>query len=163
MPFIEFWLAISFLASRTILFPASLLLIFYCLYSKKKKEAAWIAISFYGGIALNYSLKRILQIPRPSDPLIPIDGYSFPSGHAMSAVIFYSLLMIILGKEIKKKSNRYIFIIANIFIILMVGASRIMLKVHYLTDVLGGYLIGLLWLFVIYEVLQKIDPVGKKL
>ncbi|MDP3698631.1 MAG: phosphatase PAP2 family protein [Nanoarchaeota archaeon] len=158
MPVIDFWLAISFLASRTILFPASLLLILYCLYVKKKKEAAWAAAGFYGGVALNYALKRIFQLPRPSNSLIAIDGYAFPSGHALSAVIFYSLLIAIVHKEIKNKVVRIGFITANILIILSVGLSRIMLKVHTVYDVIGGSVIGLLWLFVMYRFLQKINP-----
>ncbi len=147
----------SFLASATLLVPGTLLLSSYCFYAKKKKEAILVLVGFYGGVALSYSLKRIFQIARPEDHLVPIDGYSFPSGHAMSAVIFYSLLAFIIGKEIKNKSDRLIFIIANIVIILLVGLSRVMLKVHYLTDVIGGYLIGLLWLFVIYKILGELN------
>ncbi len=103
-------------------------------------------------------MKEIFQIPRPADALIQVGGYAFPSGHAMSAVLFYTLLIFIFQKKIENKSARISFIIANILIILLVGLSRIMLKVHTIYDVVGGFVIGLFWLFLVYKVIEKISP-----
>ena len=155
MPALEFWSALSGLAGRYILVPATILLITYLLYNKKKKDALLVFFAWYGGTALSAILKRIFQLSRPENPLIPIDGYAFPSGHALSAVIFYSLLMIIFSEKIKNKLAKIIFISANILIILLVGLSRIILQVHYVRDVIGGYVIGLVWLFVIYYFLEN--------
>ena len=156
MSFIDFWLAVSFLASRIVIVSGSSLLFFYCLHAKKKREAVFILTSISGGVILSYVLKRILQIPRPSDALIPIDGYAFPSGHAMSAVIFYSLLILLFHKKIKNKVAKNSFIFANVLIILLIGLSRVMLKVHYVRDVLAGYVVGLLWICILYKMLEKI-------
>lgn len=150
----NFWEAISFLSSGGLF--ASLLLILYFLYTKKNKEAILLLVGYYGGIVLNSFLKILFRITRPSDSLISIEGYAFPSGHAMGAVIFYSLLIFFFGKNIKSKLGRITFIFANILVIFLVGLSRIMLKVHYLSDVIVGYVIGLLWLFVVYKALEKI-------
>ena len=157
MSLVEFWLGISFLASRTLLVPASLMLMAYLWYRHRSRDALVVLIGFYGGTALSYLLKRIFQIPRPSDSLIPIEGYSFPSGHALSSIIFYSLLIILFRKEIKNKISQTFFISFNVLAFLLIGLSRIMLKVHYFSDVLGGYLIGALWLFMVYVVLEKIN------
>ena len=156
MSFIDFWLAISFLASRSVIVSGLLSLFFYCLHAKKKREAVFILISISGGVIISYVLKRILQIPRPNDALIPIEGYAFPSGHAMSAVIFYSMLILLFHKKIKNKVARNSFMVVNILIILLVGLSRVMLKVHTFYDVVGGFMIGLLWIFIVYKVLEKI-------
>lgn len=157
MPAVDFWIFISSLADRNFLIFASLFLILYCLYEKKNKRAVVIFISYFGGIVLNKILKEIFQIPRPADPLIPVGGYAFPSGHAMNAVIFYSLLIFIFYKIIKNRITRNFFIVVNIFIILLIGLSRIMLQVHYVKDVIGGYIFGLLWLFIVYKLVQKIN------
>ena len=156
MSFIDFWLAISFLASRSVIVSGLLSLFFYCLHAKKKRETVFIFISISGGVIISYVLKRILQIPRPNDALIPIEGYAFPSGHALSAVIFYSMLILLFHKKIKNKVARNSFMVVNILIILLVGLSRVMLKVHTFYDVVGGFIIGLLWIFIVYKVLEKI-------
>lgn len=155
MPAVDFWIFISSLAGRNFLIIASIILILYCIYVKRNKDALLIAVSFYGGIVLNKILKELFQVPRPDYPLIPIEGYGFPSGHAMSAVIFYSLLVFLFSKEIKNKIAKVIFITTNILIILLIGLSRIMLNVHSVYDVIGGFIIGLLWLFLVYKMVEK--------
>ena len=162
MPSVELWIFISSLAGRNFLIVASAALIIYLLYKKEHKKAIVFLTAYLGGIALNKILKELFQVPRPSDDLIPIQGYSFPSGHAMSAVIFYSLLVFMFYKKIQNKIARIIFIVANGLIILLVGLSRVMLKVHTIYDVVGGYVIGLLWLFIIYKILEKI-PLQRRL
>ncbi len=162
MPSVELWIFISSLAGRNFLIVASAALIIYLLYKKEHKKAIVFLTAYLGGIALNKILKELFQVPRPSDALIPIQGYSFPSGHAMSAVIFYSLLVFMFYKKIQNKIARIIFIVANGLIILLVGLSRVMLKVHTIYDVVGGYVIGLLWLFIIYKILEKI-PLQRRL
>jgi|SRR3989338_3530267 len=154
MPSVEFWIFLSSLADRNVLIFASAILIIYLLYKKEHTKSILFLAAYLGGIALNKVLKEIFQVPRPDNPLIHINGYGFPSGHAMSAVIFYSLLIFIFYKEMKNEVVRIIFIVANIFIILLVGLSRIMLNVHSVYDVAGGYVIGLLWLFVVYKMIK---------
>ena len=74
MSSVEFWIFVSSLAGRNFLIVASLSLIIYFLYTKKNKPALLVAVSFYGGIVLNKILKEIFQVPRPDNPLIPIEG-----------------------------------------------------------------------------------------
>ncbi|MDO8510635.1 MAG: phosphatase PAP2 family protein [Nanoarchaeota archaeon] len=155
MPAVDFWVFISSLTGRNFLIVCSAVLILYFLYKKRNKDAVLIFIGSIGGVILNKILKEIFQLPRPSDALIPVGGYTFPSGHAMSAVIFYSMLILLFHKKIKNKVARNSLIFANVLIILLIGLSRVMLKVHYVRDVLAGYIIGLLWLFILYKMLEK--------
>lgn len=156
MSVVNFWEIISFLGSGKLLLPVSLGLILYSLYTKKNKEAILLSVGYYGGLILNTFLKQLFRIPRPSDSLISIEGYAFPSGHALSAVIFYSWLVFFFHKKIKNRWGRIAFMIVNILLILVIGLSRLMLKVHHINDVLAGYIIGLFWLLVVYKALRKI-------
>lgn len=158
MPAVDFWIFISALADRNFLVVASVILITYLIYKKEHQKAIFFLVANLGGIVLNKILKEIFQVPRPDNPLIPIAGYGFPSGHAMSAVIFYSLLILIFHNKIKNKVVRYGFIVVNVLLILLVGVSRIMLRVHSVVDVIGGFVIGLLWIIFMYKIIGKRHP-----
>ena len=84
------------------------------------------------------SLKNILKLPRPPKYLwkVPVRGYGFPSGHATVSATFWSYLALKIRKV-------WFFIFAFVMVIL-VGLSRIFLGVHYVRDVIGGYVIGIL-------------------
>ena len=155
MSAITFWMLVSDLASLKLVVPVSIALMLWLWLKKRFNGVLLLFIVFYGGAFLNSMLKKIIQRPRPVDALIPVGGYSFPSGHAMSAVIFYSLILILFMHEIKNTKLRYVFLFANILIILMVGLSRIMLKVHHVSDVLGAFVIGLLWVWLLCTIFPR--------
>ncbi len=157
MSTLDFWVFISALGGRNFLLLPFLFLVLYFLYKKEYTKTILFLVGYLGGIILNKILKEIFQTPRPDNPLIPIEGYGFPSGHAMSAVIFYSLLILLFYKKIKHKFAKITFIVVSILIILLVGLSRIILNVHSVYDILGGYVIGLLWLFLVYKITAKFD------
>lgn len=113
---------------------------------KKEILALWVALS--GSSATTYLLKIIIDRPRPVDAIILEDSASFPSGHATAAVAFYGFLAYLLACQIKSKKYRAPIILAGAILILLIGFSRLYLGVHYFSDVLAGYLVGLLWLLV---------------
>ncbi|NQV41686.1 MAG: phosphatase PAP2 family protein [Candidatus Marinimicrobia bacterium] len=102
---------------------------------------------------LNAVIKSIFQIPRPDviEHLVHADDWSFPSGHSQGAMVLWGWL----AYELKDKRG---YLVAAI-LIAGVGFSRIYLGVHYPIDVLGGFLIGFLTLFV-YSWLLKLSPPG---
>ena len=87
--------------------------------------------------------------------LITEKGYSFPSGHSMVSFAYYGLLIYLIYKYIDNKVLKYILIFILTTIILLVGLSRIYLGVHYTTDVLGGYIFGLLYLIIFINYIEK--------
>lgn len=91
-------------------------------------------------------LKLFFHRPRPSPQIVAAHWYSFPSGHAFSAVIVYGFLIYITWKLIKSEALRFIILSMSVLLIILVGISRVYLNVHWLTDVLGGYVAGFTWL-----------------
>jgi undecaprenyl-diphosphatase len=109
----------------------------------------WLA-ALAGGEALNFLLKAWFARPRPqfADPLAVALYYSFPSGHAMMSLITYGLLAYFLFIGLPRRWQRVPAVAALILLILLIGFSRLYLGVHYLSDILAGFVVGGLWLSV---------------
>lgn len=97
-------------------------------------------------------IKGIIQRTRPPFELQlfthPKD-FSFPSGHTFDATIFFGLLIYIISKYVKNNITKYTLCSICVIMIMLVGLSRILLGVHYPTDVLAGFLLGLTIVFAV--------------
>jgi len=103
-------------------------------------------------------LKQLFQRKRPLSPLLKAaKGLSFPSGHAIMAVTFYGLLIYILQHTITTEWLKWFLIIVVFVLIVLIGFSRIYLRVHYASDVAAGFIIGLLWLLLSLAVLKWLE------
>lgn len=103
------------------------------------------AIAYLAARAILEMLKLCFHRARP-DPalhLIAAGGYSYPSGHAFSVLIFYGMLIFLCCRNMKNKNAANLATALLSSLILLIGISRIYLGVHYPTDVLGGWSIGL--------------------
>lgn len=144
---------ISFLGSAITLITLAIASIFLV---KDKKYSKLIILNLALSFILNKVLKLIIARPRPSRLRLVIEnGYSFPSGHSMVSFAFYGFLIYLISKNLKNKKIKYPLIALLSLLILLIGISRIYLGVHYVTDVLGGYIIGLIYLIVFIEVIKK--------
>lgn len=125
----------------------SVLIPLFFYWKKRKHEAILFSIMIGMGAILNTLLKLITQRPRPTfAPLAIEHSLSFPSGHSMNSFIFFMTVAYFYYHFTHKKKHSLIaFLIATV-IILCIGISRVYLGVHYPSDVLGGYVTGLLWL-----------------
>ena len=125
------------------------LLVVVLMFLKDKKELL-IGIHLLIGQGINRLIKYIIKRPRPPQGLhlVKETNYSFPSGHSMSAMIGYGLLII----EVYQSSLKYKKLIMTLLamMILLIGLSRIYLGVHYFSDVIGGFLLSLSYLLFIY-------------
>ncbi|MEH7442003.1 phosphatase PAP2 family protein [Bacillus sp. JJ1122] len=105
---------------------------------------------------LNRLLKLYFERARPDlHRLIEIGGYSFPSGHAMNAFSFYSILAFLLWRHVPTPAGRVAVILFSGFMITAIGASRIYLGVHYPSDVIAGYLASGFWVTTVIWVFQR--------
>lgn len=104
----------------------------------------WVAM--LGGAVLNYTLKEAFARPRPMLWERVYAGHpSFPSGHAMSAVVIYGTLAYLVARlEPSRAMRRLTFGVAAL-VITLIGLSRVYLGVHYPTDIVAGYLAALAW------------------
>lgn len=109
----------------------------------KRREAVIFAVAGGFAVALNLVLKFIFMRARPdSSALIAMDSYSYPSGHAMNAFVFYGLLAYYIVVFTKRELLEVLTAVVCVAMIVLVGASRIYLGVHYPTDVIAGYIAG---------------------
>lgn len=116
----------------------------------KNKKDIWVGIHLLIIQGINRFIKAFVKRARPPQiyHLVKETNYSFPSGHSMSAMAGYGLLII----EVQKSSLKYKTII-KVFLAIMIfliGLSRIYLGVHYFSDVIGGFLLSLSYLLFIY-------------
>ena len=123
---------------------------------KNKKIGLAILLNLTIITILNQLLKRILQRPRPTEyRIIEETGYSFPSGHSMVSMAFYGYLIYLIYKYVKNKYIKWISIALLSILIGTIGISRTYLGVHYTSDVLGGFLISVSYLFIYVSAINK--------
>lgn len=148
---------ITKLSDTTFIIILAIILTFLFLFQwKNTKIAKLIPCNLIAIAALNQILKLIFQRERPIGyRLIEMTGYSFPSGHAMVSMAFYGLLIYIIYRLVKNKKVRNTLIIINVLIIILIGISRVYLGVHYLSDVLTGYSISIIYLLLLIKLLNK--------
>ena len=140
------------LASATLLLAISIILL---ITMKNKKHSLYILLNLVLAFFSNELAKSIFNRSRPIGiNLIDETGLSYPSGHSMVGLCFYGFITYLLYKKSKKKSQKIILICSIILISLTIGFSRIYLGVHYLTDVIGGFLLAIIYLAIYIKLIN---------
>lgn len=117
--------------------------------------AVWNVVNVLGVSVLGFILKQLVARTRPNvNQLFERSSYSFPSGHSLLAMCLIGSILYIL-KSINFPSHTTPLIICLIFYLLFIGFSRVFLRVHYPSDVIGGYLLSYVWLSVSFLFFQK--------
>jgi undecaprenyl-diphosphatase len=152
------------LGNYQFLVTANILLTCYFLFIRKHK---WYSIKIpsiaLSSILVMFLLKLWFNRPRPLIPLLePARGLSFPSGHAMSSVTFFGLLIYFIWQAEMNRYLRVLLIICLVLLILVIGFSRIYLRVHYASDVIGGFCAGIIWLTLSLWVIRRMEFYSKK-
>jgi membrane-associated phospholipid phosphatase len=154
---------ITFFASRHFMTAAALMLIAYFLFVRRHKwYSLKVPVVALGSISLNLVLKFFFDRQRPDMPLVDASGLSFPSGHSMIAASFYSLLIYLVWRHVESRPLRNFLVAALIIFILLIGFSRIYLRVHYATDVVAGFAAGILWVIIGIGALRRIEKFTRK-
>lgn len=118
-------------------------------------SAALLWLAVVGGRLLSREAKALFDRPRPDPVGWEVEAFgraiefpsspSFPSGHALTSVVVFGTLAYLLVRIEPTVRIRRLTLTAAALLILLIGASRVYLGVHYPSDVIAGYLIGLLW------------------
>ncbi len=137
---------VTALGSFTILLMILLFAVALLAMSGRKGAAVIVAISVVGGEILSTIFKNIFNRTRPdfTDPARVLSA-SFPSGHAALSAVVYLTLGTILAGSTDKLSLRIFYLGVAGFLTLIVGISRLYLGVHFPTDVLAGWALGIAW------------------
>jgi len=102
-----------------------------------------------------FGLKQFFHRHRPQLPIIKgISGYSFPSGHSLSSFVFCAILIYLLWKGAMHISTKIALTILLVLCPLLIGLSRIILNVHFATDVIGGFCLAAIWVILSFIILQ---------
>lgn len=124
----------------------------------RKQYGVPLSLAALGGLAFYKPMKHIFLRARPDVALHLVEqgGFSFPSGHSVTSVIFYGLSIYLLSKHCKNQSLRKVLTVICGFLALSIGPSRIYVGVHWPTDVLAGWCIGGAVLLVSICILERI-------
>jgi membrane-associated phospholipid phosphatase len=153
---IQLMFLITFLGNHVFLIPANLLLITFFISKKKNRLAIFTAIIAISSLGWKFLLKDLFHRPRPDEAMVAgIKNFSFPSGHAMMSLAFYGLLILFITPLIRNKQVQKAITFFLLILILLIGASRIYLRVHYPTDVMAGYCFEIAWLSFCLYLMKK--------
>jgi undecaprenyl-diphosphatase len=154
---------VTSLGGNAILTAFTLAVAGYLALAGKRGAALLVLLSVGGGTALSTLLKHGFSRPRPD--LVPhtVEVYtaSFPSGHAMlSAVTYLTLGALLIRVQPRRRVKVYILSLA-VTTTLLVGASRVYLGVHWPTDVLAGWCVGVAWALLCWLVALRLQREGR--
>lgn len=142
-----FFLLLTELGDKKGIGIVALIVLVWLLFIKRHfLGAAAIALSTALGNEVNKLLKDWIARPRPElEHLVHVDSLSFPSGHAMVGLTFYFFIAYLVIEGMNSSAAKRIVMTVTVLLLLLIGASRIILQVHYPTDVIGGFAFGYIW------------------
>ena len=118
----------------------------WLLWRRLPRLALFVVITATGSSVLNGAVKAAVNRVRPDlvNPVAQEPGLSFPSGHAQAAIVGYAVLLLVFLPVLHGVWRRVAVSLA-VFMVFAIGFSRIALGVHYVSDVVGGFILGAAW------------------
>jgi len=120
------------------------------------RSAVFVIVAVEGTAVLSTLTKDLVNRTRPSVP-VPVahaGGGSYPSGHALTSCVAVGVVLVVLVPSLRAAAARGLVVVAML-IVLAVGFSRLILGVHYLSDVIGGWLLAIAWLLALTALLPR--------
>jgi len=138
---------VTFLGNWQLILPFTILIAAFFLFLKKRTWFILILTSVAGSELISALIKNLVRRPRPEGAeLIEADGFSFPSGHSVIAVAFFGTLAYIIWQSTRNHYLKKTTVYFLLLLIILIGFSRIILAVHWASDVAAGFILGLSWL-----------------
>ncbi|GGM98186.1 undecaprenyl-diphosphatase [Actinoplanes campanulatus] len=140
---------VSSFGGRGVLVPLVVLLAALLLVRRRPRPAIYLLVTGAGALILDPSLKALIGRLRPvvEVPVASAPGNSFPSGHALGSMVVYGMIVLVLLPAVRRRWRPWFIGLAAV-LVAAVGFTRIALGVHFLSDVLGGWMLGLAWISV---------------
>lgn len=120
----------------------------------RRSESLLVVVTCTGGLLLAPLLKLVFTRPRPAptDHVVLVDSWSFPSGHSLNSMVVLGLLTVLAVRQRPGRLRRTLLVTIGAFLVLVIGFSRVYLGVHWPSDVLAGWLTGVVWLTICFTV-----------
>lgn len=152
--FVQIAKAVTILGDWEVFLVVSLPLVFFLLYRKQYEMLGFFIGSTIIGQIFLFVLKILVARERPPGiELVEANGYSFPSGHVFFGTVFWFALGYIATNA--HRERKYLWAVPILFV-LLIAASRVILSVHWLSDVAGGFLFGLFWILLWFGINQRL-------
>jgi undecaprenyl-diphosphatase len=154
---------ITALGSVTVLCLISGLAAGFLLFTRRYNAFLVLTLALLGGLLLNWSLKNYFDRPRPEyvTQLHYVDSHSFPSGHTLLGTVVYLSIGALASRLVATRRQKMYLVGAAVTLSVLVGLSRVYLGVHYPTDVLAGWSVGLLWAILCWFAARYLQRRGK--
>lgn len=129
----------------------------WLLRARRWTSATWVTVSVVGVGLLNSAVKVLVGRPRPqfADGGAQLTSLSFPSGHASGIACLVTTALVLAWPALSRTARRWWTLVA-VALALLVGASRMWLGVHYLSDVVAGWALGVGWTLLVVTVVQGV-------
>jgi len=117
------------------------------LVMRDRRGALQLLLASVGAGILTFMTKNIIERVRPVEvnQLVAVSGYSYPSGHSVSTAALFLTIAIIGCRYLQSAGARATIVLAALMVSVTVAASRVYLGVHYATDVVSGFSLGMAW------------------
>ena len=124
---------------------------------RQRRLAVWVLVAALGSGVIDTVLKDLVRRARPAlpHPVAEASGYSFPSGHALGTMVMFGVALLLVLPLLRRRAARVSAWVVAVVAVALVGFSRVALGVHYVSDVLAGWLVGLGWLTVTVAVFES--------
>jgi membrane-associated phospholipid phosphatase len=161
-------IAISWFGRTTVSVIMVILLSLFLILQKHINEALLMISTLFSGI-IGLALKMLINRPRPTKDIVVLledtKYQSFPSGHVLFYTVFFgSLILIVLTANIFSNKTKMMLTMACLAMIFFGAVSRVYLGAHWFTDVLGGFILGIMFLFITgYYYLNSLDTINYKI
>lgn len=117
-----------------------------------------VLLSVPCGMLLGEAIKLLVQRHRPfaTGWFVNWSGYSFPSGHTLGATLLYGMLVLLVMPRCTRRRWRWMLVSIAAMGVMLVAFSRVALGAHYVSDVTGGAVFGVLWLGVCFRLVEVV-------
>jgi membrane-associated phospholipid phosphatase len=131
----------------TVLYVLVLVLVLW--FTGHRRAVVWSVVVMVGTSATTTAMKLAFRRQRPQwdDPVHTLTSFSFPSGHASGIASGMGVVVVLTMLYVQRKAVRRAVLTAGAALVVLVGADRILLGVHNLSDVLAGYAVAGFWIF----------------
>jgi len=139
--------AVTSLDSDGVLWTIIVVSAVFLAFRRRWRLAGYLLVTGAGALVLDPILKSLVGRLRPvvAHPIAHGGGNSFPSGHSLGSIVCYGAVLLVFLPAARGRW-RTVFIAVIVALVALIGISRILLGVHYLSDVLGGWTLGITWL-----------------